>query len=213
MSEVRKIRKGDKFEANKGFIYEVVGDETESKTIRAKLIEQPELVEGQRPYSTKDFKFGADAVRRSWTLLSEGPAKRPNNRTTRVFVSDVRLGARVLLTDEGVEFVVKRKRGKMGVWTLTAEDGSEWTLESSRSVWVKGAIGRPMPKTVHYNPYADEGTVTFQYNSRPTFGSHSCGVVSNIDVYARDMDLVTCDQACGERARDDHYRRIAKESK
>lgn len=212
MSEVRKFRKGDKLEANKGFIYEVVGNETDGGNVRAKLIAQPELAKGQMAYSTNEQKFNGAALRRSWTLLEEGPAKRPNKRVTKVAVSNLRLGEMVRWIT-GDEFTVAKLKGVRGVWTVTGEDGKVDTIDGGTTVEVLGARGRVLPKTVHFNRFADPGSVTIQRNQRQGFGSGACGVVSNISVFARDMDLVTCEQACKEEAREDHSRREARKAK
>lgn len=212
MSEVRKFLKGDKLEANKGFIYEVVGNETDGGSVRAKLIDQPEVSDPRQRFGTSEQKFNASALRRSWTMLEEGKAPRHNNRVTKVAVSNLRLGEKVRWST-GAEFVVKKLKGNRGVWTITGEDGSVRSIDGTDTLEVLGARGRALPKTVHYNPFADPGTVTFQRNHRQGFGSGACGVVSNIDVFAQDVDLVTCEQACKEKAREDHWRREARKAK
>lgn len=212
MNTVRKFRKGDKLESNKGFIHEVVGNETDGGTVRTKLIEQPEVTESRYRYSTSEEKRIGNALRRSWTLIEEGPAKRPNNRVTKIKAVDIRLGETIRSGDD--VFVPTRKVGVRGRWTILGTDKTTRVLDGSDDVEVLGTRGRALPKTVHYNPFAAEGSVTVQRNTlNPGLGHHACGVVSNIDVYARDIDLVTCEQACKEEARDGHWRREAQKAK
>lgn len=207
MGKVRTFRKGDKIEGNKGFIYEVLGNETDGGKVRAKLISWPEGSDSRYPWSTNPQTFSANALRRSWTVLEEGPAPRPNNRVTKINAVDVRLGETVR-DSEGNVFEVTKKKGRKGVWTFTDENGSFHVLNGTDEVEVLGKRGRQLPKVVHYNPFADPGTVTFQRTTiNPGLGHHACGVVSTFDVYAKDVDLVTCTQACGEEAREDKRRR------
>jgi hypothetical protein len=111
-------------------------------------------------------------------------------------------------------FTVTKLKGKHGRWTVTGDDGTQKTTDGGTEVEVLGARGRALPKTVHYNQFADPGTVTIQRNiTTPGLGSHACGVVSNIDVFAQDVDLVTCEQACKEKAREDHWRRESRKAK
>lgn len=209
MDQNRKFRKGDKLESRPGFIYEVVGDETDGGKVRAKLVEWVDEPNQRYKWSTSVQKFEASSMRR-WKLVSEGPAKRPNNRVTTVKAHEVRLGEHVRYL--GVEFVVKSMKGKRGVWTFKAEDESIVVIDGTADVVVLGKRGRKHPPVVHFNQFAEEGTVTIQRNSRPGFGSYACGVVTLIDVYASSYDLVTCEQKCGEDARENHWRKATKKA-
>lgn len=205
MSNIRKFRKGDKLESNKGFIHEVLGHETDGGKVRTKLIEQPENHDGWK-YSELPEVRDANSLRRSWTLVEEGKAPRPNNRVTKINAVEIRLGE-VVRHGEDV-FEVKKKIGRRGVWTITDTDGKFHTVLGTDEVEVLGKRGRPLPATIHYNGFADNGTVTVQRTTiNPGLGHFACGIVSNIQVYAKDVDLVTCDQACGRKAREDAQRR------
>jgi hypothetical protein len=208
MSNIRKFRKGDKLESNKGFIHEVLGNETDGGKVRTKLIQQPEGKDGWK-YSELPETRNADALRRSWTIVEEGKAPRPNNRITKINAVDVRLGETVRDGDE--VFEVKKKVGRRGVWTITDTDGKFHTLLGTDEVEVLGKRGRPLPPTVHYNAYSDAGTVTYQRTTiNPGLGHFACGIVSNIQAFASDLELVTCTQACAHRAREDYQRRGGK---
>lgn len=208
MSKIRKFRKGDKLESNPGFIHEVLGHETDGGKVRTKLIKQPENHDGWK-YSEQPEVRDANSLRRSWTLVEEGKAPRANNRVTKIKAVDIRLGE--VIRDGEKVFEVKKKVGRRGVWTITDTDGLFHTLLGTEDVEVLGTRGRPLPTTVHYNGFADPGTVTVQRTTiNPGLGHFACGIVSNIQVYARDADLVTCTQACGQKCREDHQRREAK---
>lgn len=217
MSEVRKFRKGDKLKTvgdrekveESTFVYEVVGDETEGGQVRVKLIEQYAGGYNSRGdlYSTSVQKSNARTLRR-WELIEEGPAKRPNNRVTKIKAVDIRLGETIRYYGE--TFLVNRKQGLKGVWLISEVGGRRISIPGTDDVEVLGKRGRPMPKTVHFNRYTDPGMVIVQYNDRPSFGSFACGVVSNISIFASSRDLVTCEQKCGEECREHHFRKGTK---
>lgn len=208
MSEARKFRKGDKLESRPGFIYEVVGDESHGGKVRVKLIRQPPIDDTNRyPYSAAVATFSASALR-GWGMVSEGPAKRPNNRVTKIKAVDIRLGETIRY--EGETFLVNHKQGLKGVWLISEVGGRRISIDGTADVEVLGTRGRPLPKIVHFNQFTEPGLVKVQYNSRKGFGSGWCGVVADILVFASSQDLVTCEQNCGEKCREYHWKKGTK---
>jgi len=215
MDAVRKFRKGDKLKVvgdrekveESTRVYIVINDQTESGTVRVRLIEQADIP-GKMKWSTSPQKIDARSLRR-WEHIEEGPAKRPNNRVTKVKAVDVRLGETV--RHDGIEFKVKRIEASNGVRYLYGEEKVVvLAIDGTADLEVLGARGRAMPKTVHFNQFTEEGLLIIQYNSRPGFGSFACGVVTNIDVFASSKDLVTCEQKCGEECQEHHWRKATK---
>jgi len=214
VSEVRKFRKGDKLKVvgdrekveESTRVYIVMNDQTESGTVRVRLIEQADIP-GKMKWSTSPQRIDARSLLR-WELVEEGPAKRPNNRVTVVKAYAVRLGETIRY--DGETFLVDRMVGKRGVWLISEIGGRRISIDGTADVEVLGKRGRPMPKVVHFNPFAEKGTVTIQRNSRQGFGSNACGVVSNINIYASSYDLVTCEQKCSEKAKEHDWKKGTK---
>lgn len=209
----RTLRKGDRISQKEGHIYTVLSDESDGGKVRAELTEQPEEGYNERgdKYWAGPYKLEGDNIRKYWTMVEEGPAKRPNNRVTKTRAGSVRLGEKVRVF--GVEAMVEWLEFVGVMVRVHYKDGEEskaiW-LDMEEPVEVLGKRGRPLPSTVHYNPFTELGKVVVQRNWRPGFGSFDCGVVTNIDVFASSPELVTCTQRCAEKARLDNGRYARK---
>jgi hypothetical protein len=211
----RTLRKGDQISEKDGLVYTVISDESDGGKVRAMLTEQPEAGYNSRgdKYWEGPYKMSGDTIRSRFSFVKEGPAKRPNNRVTKIRAGSVRLSEKVRV--DGLEVMVESLEfGRKDVTICYMEDGERKSVsvDMEEQVEVLGKRGRQLPSVVHYSSYRGrdhEGVVYVNRNWRPGFGSGACGVVTNIRVVTSDPSLVTCTQACMEKARQDAWRRKA----
>lgn len=118
--------------------------------------------------------------------------------------ADIRLGETIIYS--GAEFTVARLAIKGDMIHVTPADGGmEQVIWGERDVELVGTRGRKQPPLVHFNRFAAEGTVRVQ----PIPFSHAsmnCGATPTIQVYAKDVALVTCPR-CAKQAEQDAMRR------
>jgi hypothetical protein len=217
MEESRAFRKGDQLRVvgdlqkpdESTVTYTVLREETAGGMLLVKITDQPDIP-GRSRYFDKPYHIHASTARK-YELIAEGPAKRPNTRVTKTRAGSVRLDE--VIRYNGVDATIERLEFTgvaVHVYTKDGNISGVIILDTEEEVEIIGKRGRKLPPTVHFNPYAEEGVVSVKKNWRPGFGSHACGVVTLINVYASSRELVTCDQACAEECRTHHWRKGGK---
>ena len=208
MDKDRKFRVGDEIEqlidegTIKRVIYRVLKEETGRGKLYLKIIYQEDS-----NFSTTPFHATAAYVRRTMTLVSEGPEPAPNTRVTYVRGDNIRVGETIRhessLPNLSGDFVVEgiEYRGDtVNILTHDKPDGVLLTVSQPvklhfmkySMVPVVGKRGRKHPPLVHWNSYSSRDVDILVKDREGAHWSIHCGAHPTIGVFARNADFVTC---------------------